>query len=472
MAGFMFGVIASPLNTVNRLWTTKFMPAEIQSWISGGGLNLRIFSLKFLYQEHMFFRNCWSKSNDGYDLALYLGTKLYLPPHSTQDYFLWWDTDLTKYNNEDYYRLHPVKALCARNVIFVRSQKNGNNHKTRKVFIKPPANLTSQWKFQTDWYDFPLFAWGIALINWDMPFQKGPGFIPYKNFDKNEVYKYVGATQSVAWKKLADPSVNLDLCYSPLVDGGRGNIISVGYLKQGETPSNTTDFREALQTQNLPYWYSTWGQNISWDFGVDRKSSDTGTVTWIHWMMPEWTATKIEHAEQKPQWSRFCAIASTARVFAQMGWFVQQSVTDQVQIPILYRSYWKWGGTQLTKQPITALFPTTNQISVKNPSRVGESIIRPGDLRNGLLTADALRRFLQPSKFSDERRPEPFEEQPKGYASSEEYDETGSEAEESEEECTEKSDFPAIIQCLSKRVQRERAQRRSLHKFFKSLLIK
>lgn len=468
ISGFLPALIATPLNTVNRMYTTVFMPTEIKSHISGGGVNLRIFSLKYLYEEHRLFRNCWSRSNDGFDLAKYNGTKFYLPPHLTQDYIFWWDTDLTRYDNTDFLRLHPAKILCGKNVIFVRNQTTGNNHRTKKVFIKPPANITSQWKFQSDWYDFPLFAWGVSLIDWKDPFHaEGAHFIPITEFDPNEVYKYTGGNP--AWTKLTN--LGIRLAYSPIVDPGNGNLISVGWVNTGSYPSNNTNWTEAMYTLNLPYWYSTFGQNISWDFGVQKTSADIGNQTWIMWKQPEWTVTQIEQAANKPKWETYCAVASVARTFAKMGWFTQATLDKKISIPFLYRSYWIWGGTQLTKQAITGLQPTTNQVSVKNPARVGESVIRPGDLRNGLLTANALRRFLEPSKFSDERRPEPYEEQPKRYASSEEYDETGSEAEESEEECTEKSNVPEILKCLSRRVQRERAKRRSLNKFFKSLLI-
>nr|QYD01987.1 ORF1 [Torque teno felis virus] len=466
--GFMFGIICGPLNITNRLWTTVFTPTEIKAWISGGGVNLRMFSLRFLYEEHRLFRNCWSRTNDGFDLAQYLGTKIYLPPHPTVDYVFWWDTDLTRYTDNDYYRLHPAKILCQRNVVFVRNQIAAGNKRTHKLFIKPPANITSQWKFQSDWYDFPLFTWGMTLINWYEPFfRQQSGFIPYFQFPTDQVYKYT-TTGGVRWRTLKD--LNMTLAYSPLVDTGKGNRISVGFLS-GSGPTDVDDFREATQTTDLPYWFSCWGQNISWDFGVSKKNTDTGNVVYVSFTWPEWTVSLIENpGTQRPNWSRFCMIASNARLFATSGWFVMSSTKERINIPVLYKSYWKWGGTVLTKQPVTALLPTTNQVSVKNPGTVGQSVIRPGDLRNGLLTADALRRFLQPSKLSDERGPEPWEEQPPWYTTEEEYDKTGSEAKKSQKECEKESDIPSIIRCLSRRVQRERTQRRSLHQFLKSLL--
>nr|UWX31888.1 ORF1 [Torque teno felis virus] len=468
--GFTWGLIAQSVNITNRMWTTVFTPTEVLTWIAGGGVNLKTFSLKFLYQEHMFFRNCWSRSNDGFDLAQYLGTKIYLKPHKNQDYIFWWDTDLTTFNQQDYLRLHPAKALCAKNVVFVRSQVGGGNHKTHKIFIKPPANITSQWKFQSEWYDFPLFAWGMTLINWYEPFfRQTSGFIPYTRFPQDNTYIYQpGGGHS--WQSLK--TVNLDLYYSPLVDNGQGNIISVTYIPPNQSfPSSSDDFKNAGFTDGLPYWYSCFGQNTSWDFGIPKDKNQVNYIPWVSFTWRKWTQNNIEvPPAAKPGACRLAFMANNARIFAASGWFVQSSTPERINIPLLYKSYWRWGGTMLTKQPITALIPNTNQISVKNPATVGESVIRPGDVRNGLLTATALRRFLQPSKFSDERRPEPFEEQPPRYASEEEYDETGSEAEESEEECDEKSNVTEIIRCLSRRVQRERTQRRSLHKFFKSLL--
>lgn len=449
------------------MYTTVFKPIGIFEHISGGGVNLRIFSLSFLWNEHQFFRNVWSTTNDGYDLAQYIGTKIYLQPHPFQDYIFWWDTDLTRYGQEDYLRLHPARLLGANHTIFVRSQKLGGNHKTKTVVIKPPANITSQWKFQADWFDFPLFAYGFTLINWPEPFyRQQSGFIPYVEFDINDIWY---RDTSRAW---VHPTTSNKFAYSPLVDNGVGNLVAIFW--SSSAPASSDAPKPAYFTKDLPYWYSTFGQNISWDFGVEKTNLDIGQIMYAHFVFPYWTVAQIENPpDKKPKVTEFVVLANSMRKFATMGFFVQSNVPSgtRINIPFMYKSKWRWGGTMLKRQAITALYkPPTNQVSVKNPRLVGDNLIQPGDQKHGLLTDAALRRFLQPYQTALERVPEPFEERPPWYAYPEVYDETGSEAEETEEEFDPKADIQETLRNLTRGLQRERTQRISFNNFLKSLL--
>lgn len=470
ITGATIGLLAAGINTVNRMNTTVWTTTDVKVHPSGGGCTLNVFSLKFLYQEHRFFRNCWTHSNDGYDLAKYFGTTIYLQPHWKYDYVFWWDTDITGILPEDYWRLNPSQLLCSRNAVFVRNQVTAGNKRSRKVRIRPPANITSQWKFQEDWYNWPLFVWGMTLINWTEPFlRQTPQFIPYVTFPGDKTWYW--HTTSGQYKPISSSKT---LAYSPLIDSGNGNELSITYNPPNSSPASSwsSQFVKVPKCDNLPYWYSCFGQNISWDFGIKRGAQDLPNyVPWVRWYMEWWTDKEIEgtvpHTHQRTE---FVALASTCYNFARMGYFVLSSTSDRINIPFMYKSHWQWGGTNLKQQPITAVHPQTNQVSVKNPLNIRQSLIYPGDTRQGLLTAQALRRFLEPSRISDERIPEPFEQRPPRYASEEEYDTTASEAEESEEEQGEKESDREIIKRLGRRVQRERVKRRLFNKFLHSLL--
>nr|QYD01876.1 ORF1 [Torque teno felis virus] len=472
--GAMFGLIATQLNTTNRLYFTYTTRNVARLWPEGGGVNLRVFTLDFLYSEHRLFKNSWSRTNDGFDLALYLGTKIYLPPHDKYDYLFWWDTDLQYISEPDWYRLHPMTSLSQQHVVYVRNQTKGGNHRTKKLFLKPPAQMTNQWQFASDIYETPLFAWGMTFINWEEPwFREQSGFLPIIDLPANNIYVLKGVT----WTPLTSGGAGgaewpKTLAYSPLVDKGVGNQITVAFIS-GVKPTNE-DGRIVTHTIDLPYWLSCWGQNTTYNFGLTPKISggpDTGQTPWMYWRMPHFTRDYIQSGTGGfPPVRNFAWLANNAKLMAKSGWFVQSGLEERVSIPVLYTSYWKWGGTNLIKQPITALLPPTNQVSVKDPGTVGENVIRKTDLRGGLLTRAALQRFLRPTKDTDERRPVPWEERTPWDVDSEEYDETGSEAEESEEECPQQSSLEETVRHLGRRLLRERAQRHSLHNFFKSLL--
>lgn len=469
ITGATIGLLATGINTVNRMNTTVWTQIDMKVHPSGGGVTLNLFTLKFLYQEHRFFRNCWSHTNDGYDLAKYYGTTVYLQPHIKYDYVFWWDTDITGILPEDYWRLNPSQLLCSRNAVFVRNQVTAGNKRSKKVRIKPPANITSQWKFQEDWYNWPLFIWGMTLINWTEPFlRQTPQFIPYVTFPADKTWYWDGSQ----YKPIATKGKTL--AYSPLIDTGTGNELSIDYNPAGSAPaiSWSSEFIRVPKCDGLPYWFSCFGQNISWDFGIARGKQDLPTfIPWVRFYMEWWSDKEIEGTvTHTPSRTEFVCQASLCYNFARMGYFVLSSTNDRINIPFMYKSHWSWGGTQLKHQPIVAVHPQTNQVSVKNPLTIRQSLIYPGDTRQGLLTAQALRRFLEPSRVSDERIPEPFEQRPPRYVSETEYDTTASEAEESEEEQSPKEPDRKTVERLERRIQRERVKRRLFNQFLKSLL--
>nr|QYD01954.1 ORF1 [Torque teno felis virus] len=460
--GQTIGIITQAITTINRCYTTVWNKGKIYSKISGGGLNLQTFTLGWLFQEHRHFRNCWSKSNDGFDLAKYHGTKIYLTPHPTLDYIFFWDTDLNSIEPSDFYRLHPTRLLCSQHSIFVRSQAAGN-HKTRKLKIRPPANITSQWKFMSDWCNFPLFTWGMTLINWDTIFWR-----------TTEATIPAMTTTAVWWRDGGHGGWTAGtLAYSPLVDTGTMNIVGIYWAPQGTIqPSSGWDFIDQPYTQDLPYWFSCWGQNPSMDFNI-ANTGQPNQVPWARIYWPKYSLTDLTGATTPLPSLKMVSWTMTAyelTKFARMGYFVVSNMQGRCNIPFMYSSSWTWGGTQMQLQPLSLLNPCTNQVSVKNPAIASRYHIQPGDTENGILTSQALRRFIEPTTDIVERRPEPFQERPPWDAASQSYDETGSEAEESEEEQDKERSLQEIIRDLRRGIQRNKSERRRLDKFFKSLL--
>lgn len=437
-------------------------PTKIYSKVSGGGINLQTFTLKWLFDEHIHYRNCWTHSNDGFDLAKYHGTKVYLPPHPTLDYVFFWDTDLINILPQDFYRLHPTRLLCTDHAIFIRSMASGN-HKTRKVKIKPPANITSQWKFIKDWCDFPLFSWGMTLINWDEIFWR-----------TNEATIPV-LTITSAWYRESGHGgwSSGTLAYSPLVDLGTFNVVGIYWASQGTvSPQAMWDFTDQPYTKDLPYWFSCWGQNPSMDFNI-KNTGAINSQPWARIYWPRYTLSDITGATNplpRAKMVHWTMSAYELSKFARHGFFVVSNLQGRCNIPFMYSSSWTWGGTQMQLQPLSLLNPCTNQVSVKNPELATQYHIQPGDTNSGILTTKALARFLRPTEDIIERRPEPFEAKPPRYASSESYDETGSEAEESEEEPDKERTVEETLRSLTRGVERNKLERRRLIHFLKSLL--
>lgn len=466
--------MATTVSTTNRMMFVMQHKDRVGLWPEGGGVNLRTWSLDFLYTEHRMHRNSWSKSNDGYDLVLYLGTKIYLPPLVQYSYAFWWDTDVGTITEPDFYRLHPAYLLGQQHVKFVRSQVPGYNHRTQKVWIKPPAQMTNQWLFAKDMHNWTLFAWGVTFINWAEPYFRTQSYqLPIYDLPANETYY----KQGHMWAPVASlPAPYNKLVYSPMVDKGDGNLLTIAFLKQEATKPTNEDGRPILHTADMPYWLSTFGQDFAYRFGMTPKmdgQTDTGPIPWVYFIMPHWTSDYIQGTKTDfPPVRTFAFKSPNLKIMAKSGYFIQSDLSTRISLPILYKSYFKWGGTMMVKQKITQVFAPSNQVSVKDPGTVGTYVIKPRDLRHGILTEEALQRFLRKGSPSDERRPVPWQEFTAGDASSESYDETGSEAEESEEEPEKELDLQAAVRHLTGRIQRERDQRHRLNNFLRSLLTK
>ena len=131
-------------------------------------MSYRHFSLGMFYQEHKLWRNEWSTSNQGYDLARYFGTKLRFYPHETVDYIVYWETNFEIPERNEMPMLAPGTLLNIKKKMIVHSLKRRG--RSKRLFLKPPPVHTNQWYFQKTWCNIPLFKLGIVPVNFKAPF--------------------------------------------------------------------------------------------------------------------------------------------------------------------------------------------------------------------------------------------------------------------------------------------------------------
>nr|UZV41773.1 MAG: ORF1 [Anelloviridae sp.] len=134
----------------------------------GGGSSFKHYTLGIFYSQHLLFRNVWSTSNIGYDLARYFGTRVRFYPLEQIDYMVYWETSFEIPETDEMPNLAPGALVNSRHKKIIYSIKKRGRPK--KVFIKPPPVHTNQWYFQKTWCNIPLFKIGIVPCNFKEPF--------------------------------------------------------------------------------------------------------------------------------------------------------------------------------------------------------------------------------------------------------------------------------------------------------------
>nr|QIJ55535.1 ORF1 [Lepus torque teno virus 2]QIJ55550.1 ORF1 [Lepus torque teno virus 2] len=156
-------------------WTC-FGMAHTRGWFYGdnlvnfGGYAVGTFSLSSLYQEHLMFRNRWSASNCGFDLASYRGTKIYLWPHPQLDYIVYFDPEYRDFDKWLEQCMHPAVMVTHPQTKIIRAIANaGPRRKLQKIFIPPPSTMNSGWSWMKDLATQGLFAWYVSWIDFHNP---------------------------------------------------------------------------------------------------------------------------------------------------------------------------------------------------------------------------------------------------------------------------------------------------------------
>nr|ADN28565.1 ORF1 [Torque teno sus virus 1a] len=167
-----------PMYNIEKRWIYKKQNSRIFSedmgylMQYGGGWASGTISLKGLFNEHELWRNVWSRSNDGMDLARYFGCSITLYPEENQDYLFWYDTefDQTQLLNLQEYTQPSVMLQAKNSRLIVAKSRMPIRRRVKRIFIPPPSQMTTQWQFQKDLADYPLFNWACICIDMEKPF--------------------------------------------------------------------------------------------------------------------------------------------------------------------------------------------------------------------------------------------------------------------------------------------------------------
>nr|QYD01792.1 ORF1 [Torque teno felis virus] len=488
ITGWTLGVNACTVPTrdiTNRVYKTWIDPGTGASELQyeGGGVNCLIFSLQFLWEEYRMFHNVWSETNDGHDLARYFGTKFYLQPNRYIDYIFWWDRDFQNYTNESFIKCHPSNLLGWKSKVYIRSQVYGGNHKARKIFIKPPATQLNTWKHMKDWYSVPLFTGGITVIDWAKFFSNGKPQ-PYWPLPKVYYGDFKWSDGGMTWNGPIQPF------YNSFYDTGEGNIVRMCLVSEHSSQPPSGDIWKQIDwADNLPYWMTFFGQNKTYDMGMYTykqlvsNTKDGYYYLWFKIKYPKYMSVIETNMPVDPKSEKWIAwefkytvlgIDFTAPTIqhglAWSGPFIVRDNSDYIQVPILYKSYWQWGGQTWSNQEI--INPghfTKSAVTVKNPATVARTIIYPWDTDStGILTRQALERIIRPSTEVEERRREPGAKSPPPDEYYESWSEETSEEDETDEE--EEPQEEKTLRTLQRQLKREQYKRRKLFNVFKRLV--
>lgn len=252
-----------------------------------GGWTILQLSLEDFYKEHQIYRNLWSTSNCGFDLAKYHGTWMTAYPTMQTDYIIWWDTDYGQLGEFKTLakHIHPAILINRKNTVLVLSKYTRGFYKPKSFWIPPPSVYDNRWAQQSEWSGRGLAIIAISTIDlrnpWLHPGAKLSGWTaPY---DMND------------WESKTTMQ-----------------------LKKVIAKDNAIDFAN--------FW---WMQN-------ETGQTGTATVWATHW--PAWGADQMM--------GPLDAKIYTAVAF---GPFVIKDQRQECQITLTYRSRWTWGGDILTK---------------------------------------------------------------------------------------------------------------------------
>nr|UNY67710.1 ORF1 [Epsilontorquevirus sp.] len=141
-------------------------PIKTAEW-EGGAMNLLQHTLFFLYNDNLLGKNNWSRSNAGYDLCRYHGTRFWFPRHPSITYAVIISREGHFYLDETTYpNLHPESMLHAKKKLVIYSKivkPKGKNF--IRVRVPPPQLLKTQWFFQRDFCKIPLFTLLISAMD-------------------------------------------------------------------------------------------------------------------------------------------------------------------------------------------------------------------------------------------------------------------------------------------------------------------
>ncbi|BAA93583.1 unnamed protein product [Torque teno virus 29] len=191
ITGWMPLIICGSGSTQNNFIThmDDFPP---MGYSYGGNFTNLTFSLEGIYEQFLYHRNRWSRSNHDLDLARYKGTTLKLYRHHTLDYIVSYNrTGPFQISDMTYLSTHPALMLLQKHRIVVPSLlTKPKGKRSIKVRIKPPKLMLNKWYFTKDICSMGLFqlqATACTLYNpWLRDTTKSP--VIASRVLKNSIY--------------------------------------------------------------------------------------------------------------------------------------------------------------------------------------------------------------------------------------------------------------------------------------------
>lgn len=141
-------------------WTPSKVPG-------GGGFAVQQYSLDFLYEQYIFRRNIWTKTNVLKDLCRYIRCRLTFFRHPSTDFVVVYERQPPfQINKWTYPNTHPVNLLLSKHKRAVLSKYTKPRGKlTVKMTIKPPKQMLTKWFFMEQFTHIPLFLIRAAACN-------------------------------------------------------------------------------------------------------------------------------------------------------------------------------------------------------------------------------------------------------------------------------------------------------------------
>ncbi|AJA71664.1 ORF1 [Seal anellovirus 4] len=260
--GWHPGLFCNQFNTIDTCYVNAIEDKQTVQGFRGGGVAFLALTLNMLYREHIFGRNFWTRSNEGFDLAQYRGTRVTFFPHYQLPYIVTWLRDFATPVDKHIQDMHPQRALFGPNHKVILPRVFGRKRKW-SLYIRPPPLNERKWYSMVSWCNVVIAKIGISFINLTSPLlhQESPfpavfcgytmqsgsfGEPPRCMLDPEGLPK---VRENPTWHV---GNYNLPCCYRPLWDDGTDNYVLMNYTNK--PPSVQGTYRPTGTGQEVLIW--------------------------------------------------------------------------------------------------------------------------------------------------------------------------------------------------------------------------
>nr|UGV35628.1 MAG: ORF1 [TTV-like mini virus] len=140
-----------------------------QYYPGGGGFSIIKFTLQCLYEQFIKSTNWWTNTNCNLPLIRYNGCTIKLYATEKYDYIVHIDRCYPLYATDLMYMgCQPSILMLTKKAIFVPCrQSNPRRKQYKKVFIRPPTQMSNKWMFQQDFANTTLFVLRASVCSFD-----------------------------------------------------------------------------------------------------------------------------------------------------------------------------------------------------------------------------------------------------------------------------------------------------------------